>query len=409
MKAIINRNYTKLLTATFITRFGDSIDSIAFSWLVFVMTGSRTLMGAIFAISILPNLIVLPFGGVIADTFNKKTITVFGDILRAVSVTTLALFYFFNILEVWHLFMFVSINSLFESFANPARGSMLPSLIEQEEFVKGSSWLGTASNFGSLIGLSVASVFIAVFGIWGTILIDAFTFIFSALMITLITFNDRREEVTNKPKVKEYFVLIKEGFDYVKSKKILVILLLLAAYINFSFVPLNVLRPVYVTEVLNLGVEGLSYMGMSFLIGMIIGGYIMGIKGRNVKPLSAIGIGLSLMGLMYMLLGVPGYTSFGNTTNVLFAMIVTFLFGAFMPVVQAPMQAAIMKTTSPEMIGRLSSIMGVIALCAMPLGGAFVSLIGDSISVSMLFIVMGLSGLLLSFTFYFKNRNEVLA
>ena len=173
MKAIINKNYTKLLTGVFITRFGDSIDSIAFSWLVYIMTGSRVLMGSIFAISILPNIIVLPFGGVIADTFNKKTIAIIGDVLRGISVATLAIFYYFNILEVWHLFVFVSINSLFESFANPARGSMLQSLVEPEDYMKGSSWLGTSSQFGALIGLSVASVLIALVGIWGTILIDA--------------------------------------------------------------------------------------------------------------------------------------------------------------------------------------------------------------------------------------------
>lgn len=409
MKTIINRNYTKTLLATFITRFGDNIDSIAFSWLVYTMTGSRVLMGTIFAISIIPNLIVLPFGGVVADVFNKKIITVIGDIFRALSVASLALFYFFGILEVWHLFVFVSVNSLFESFANPARSGILPSIIEPEDYMKGSSWLGTASHFGSLIGLSVASIFISVIGIWGTILVDAFTFALSALLMGLIEFKDNRGEVSEKPKASDYFRLIKEGFSYLKTKKILMILLALAAYLNFSFVPYNVLRPIYVVEILNLGVEGLSYLGMALLTGMITGGYLMGIKGRNLNPITTIGIGLTCMGLLYMLLGVPGFMNMGYTLNILFSVIVTFLFGFFAPVVQAPMQAMIMKTTAPEMIGRLSSIMGVIVLCAMPLGGAFVAFIGDSISISLLFVVMGLSGVLLSSIFLIKNRNEVLA
>lgn len=408
MKTIINKNYQKLLTATFITRFGDSIDSIAFSWMVYVMTGSRVLMGTIFAISIIPNILILPFGGVVADVFNKKMITVFGDILRGFSVAVLALFYFLNILEVWHLFVFVSINSLFESFANPARGSMMPNIIEQEDFVKGSSWLGTASNFGSLIGLSVAGILIAVVGIWGTILIDAITFLFSGLLIFLIQFKDRREEVAEKPKVKDYFVLIGEGITYLRSKKILIALLLLASFLNFALVPLNVLRPIYVTEVLNLGVEGLSYLGMAVMIGMIVGGYLMGVKGKNMNAITGIGLGLSLLGLMYMLMGLPGYTNFSENFNLLFVIIVSFFFGLSVPVVNAPMTAAIMRTTAPEMLGRLSSIMGVVVLCAMPLGGFVVSIIGDSISVSLLFIIMGFSGVLLSSVFWATNRNKEL-
>ena len=407
MKAIINGNYTKVLFATFITRFGDSIDSIAFSWLVYVMTGSRALMGAIFAISILPNIIVLPFGGVLADVFNKKTITVYGDLLRALSVTLLALFFFFNLLEVWHLFVFVSINSLFESFANPARSGLLPNIIEQEDYIKGSSWLGTASQFGSLIGLGIASVLIGLLGIWGTILVDGVTFIVSAILIALMTFEDKRQKVEQKPKVKDYFVLIGEGITYLRSKRVLLGFIFLAAYLNFAIVPLNVLRPIYVTEVLQLGVEGLSYIGMSLLVGMIVGGYFMGVKGRNIQPIKAIGVGLTIISLMYMLLGVPGYTTFTSNINIIFVITSTFLLGFFLPVVNAPMQAVIMRTTAPEMIGRLSSIIGVISLCAMPLGGVFVSLIGDSVSVSMMFIIMGLSGVVVTMLFWMKNRQSV--
>jgi DHA3 family macrolide efflux protein-like MFS transporter len=408
MKTIINKNYTKILMATFITRFGDSIDTIAFSWLVYVMTGSRALMGGIFAISILPNIIVLPFGGVIADMFNKKLITIFGDIMRAVSVTILAFLYFFDLLEVWHLFMFVSINSLFESLANPARSSMLPSLIEQEDYLRGSSWLGTSSQFGSLIGLGVSSAFIALFGIGGTILIDAFTFIFSAGLITFISFKDNRGIIEQKPKVKDYFILIKEGFMYLKTKKVLMGILLLAAFLNFAIVPLNVLRPVYVTEVLNLGVEGLGYLGMATLAGMIIGGYIVGLKGGSFNAMKMIIFGMTLVGIFYMLLGIPEYSPFGQITNTVYVILVSFLMGASIPIVNAPIQALIMKNTAPEMIGRLSSIMGVIGLCAMPLGGVFVSLIGDSISVTLLFIIMGISSIVAVAIFGYNNSKREL-
>ncbi|XMB73079.1 MFS transporter [Mycoplasmatota bacterium WC30] len=409
MRTIINRSYTKLLTATFITRFGDSIDSIAFSWLVYVMTGSKVLMGSIFAISMLPNLIVMPFAGVIADTFNKKTIVVIGDILRALSVGTLALFYLFNILEVWQLFVFVSINSLFESFANPARKSMLPSIIEEKDYLKGSSWLGTSSNVGEVIGLAVAGILIATVGIWGTILIDALTFMISALLIIFMRFKDKRIEVKIKPKVRDYFTLIGQGIGYLKKKKILLSFLVLAAFVNFSLVPLNVLKPVYVVEVLNLGVEGLSYLGIAFLLGMVVGGYLMGAKFKNVNPINAMGLGLCLQGLMYILLGVPAYVNFGQVYNFIFVIVVTFIFGSAFPLVSAPMQSIIMKTTAPEMIGRLSSIIGVIALCAMPLGGVFVSVIGDKLSVPFLFIIMGISGVTISSLFWFKNRYETLS
>jgi DHA3 family macrolide efflux protein-like MFS transporter len=69
-----NPNYLKLILATFITRFGDSLDSIALSWLVYIITGSKLLMGTLFAVSFLPNIIILPFAGVLADILSKKSL-----------------------------------------------------------------------------------------------------------------------------------------------------------------------------------------------------------------------------------------------------------------------------------------------------------------------------------------------
>jgi hypothetical protein len=226
------------------------------------------------------------------------------------------------------------------------------------------------------------------------------------LIIVSIDYKDKSKTVAKKPKVKEYFLLIGEGFSYLKTKKILIYLLLLASFLNFAMVPYNVLRPVYVTEVLHMGVEGLTYLGVSLLVGMIFGGYLMGKKGKNVNPITAIGMGLSLQGIMYMLLGVPMYTNFSTEVNLILVVVISLLFGLSVPIVSAPMRAAIMKTTEPEMLGRLSSIMGVVVLCTMPLGGFVVSIIGDSISVSLLFIIMGLSGVLLSLTFWVSNRNK---
>jgi DHA3 family macrolide efflux protein-like MFS transporter len=401
---IINKEYAKLLLATFITRFGDSIDTIAFSWLVYVMTGSRVLMGSIFVVSVLPNLIVLPFAGVIADTFNKKTITIIGDILRGLTVASLAILFATNLLEVWHIFVFTIVNSIFESFADPARGSMMQSLVESNDYVKGSSYLGSSSQLGVLVGLAVAGVLISVIGIWGTILIDAFTFFASAILISSMKFKDSRKESLKIQTFKGFFKPIIEGFKYLFTKKILLIVVLLAAFINFLFAPYNILRPVYVDEVLNIGVEGLSFLGIAIFSGMIVGGLVMGKIGKKINPIKAISIGLVMMGLMYMLLGALEFFMLPHTIQIIYSIVVTFLLGFFTPIIQAPISAIVMKATDPEMIGRLSSVISVLALCAMPLGGAMVSFIGDSITVTLLFTIMGLVGVLVSLMFWVKNH-----
>lgn len=407
-KTLINNNYVKLISATFITRFGDAVESIALSWLVYVMTGSKLLMGTLFAVSMIPNLITLPFAGVLADTYDKKKITVISDFARGISVSVMAFFYYFNILEVWHLFMFVIINSFFESFANPARGSMLPSIIKKDEYVKGSAYLTTSTTLGELIGVSVAGILIATIGAWGAILVDGITFFLSAVIILIIKYKDRNEsqEKFSAKNISKSFVLIKGGFKYVVKSRILFSLVLLSAFINFSFVPFNVLRPVYVDEILHMGANGMSYLGMAILVGMLIGGVIYGKIGHKLHPIKVLAVCLSIVSLNNALMGTVEIFEFTLINALIYAMIVSFFIGFFIAVIQSSLRAMIMKTTAPEMMGRLSSILAVIALCAMPIGGALVGFVGDYIRVTNLFIIMGVCGFVVSVLFGVTNRKS---
>lgn len=405
----INKNYSKLLAATFITRLGDSLDSIAFAWLVYVMTGSRVLMGGIFVVSVLPNLIILPFAGVIADSYNKKVITAIGDVSRGIFVALLALLYVLNALQVWHLFAFVAINNIFESFADPSRGSILKSLITDEDMVKGNSYLTSARTIGSIIGISLAGVIIGFIGVWACIIIDAITFFISAILIVSMKYKDHTDEEDHvKPDLRGSLKMIVSGFRYLKGKSFLVTLVIFSALINFFFVPFNILQPVYVDEVMQLGAEGMTYLGLAILIGMASGGLYVGKYGKKYKIISMISVGLGLMGFSYFLLGAINYLNLDLIPANISIIFITFCFGFFLPIINAPVHAYMMRSTAPEMIGRLMSIIGVFALCAMPLGGTFVSLIGDSIPVTLLFVSMGILIILLSLIFWTTNRKRII-
>lgn len=402
---IINKNYTKITFATVITRLGDSIDTIAFSWLVYMMTGSRALMGGIFIMSVLPNLFVLPFAGVIADLFSKKTLVILSDVFRGLFVLLLAVLYLTDLLAVWHLFAFVFANNIFESVANPSRTGLIQTILEPDQYTKGNSYISSASSFGSLIGLGVAGILIGVIGIEGAILVDALTFFISSLLIMSmkVKYNKRPIE---KQSFSMYFKMIKEGFLYLKGKRLLISLLILSAVISFMYVPFNVLQPVYVDSVMNMGVEGLTYLGVSLSVGMIVGGFVMGKTSKKIKSITAIGLGFLMMGLMYAGLGLIKYAELNFTLNIVFIVMFTFVFGFFIPVMHAPVYGTIMKKIPEELIGRMMSIFGIFGLIAMPLGGLVVTIIDDSVTVYVLYIIMGFLIVLMALSYWIPNRHE---
>ena len=122
------KQYTMFLTSNFISRFGDSLDSIAYGWMVYMLTGSKLLLGTLFAVNAIPSIIISPFAGVLVDRLPKKKVIVIEDFLRGVTVCLTASLFGLGLLRPWHLFLFTILNSTFEAFTKPAGISFLISL-----------------------------------------------------------------------------------------------------------------------------------------------------------------------------------------------------------------------------------------------------------------------------------------
>ena len=66
------REYFKILLAGLVNRFGDSIDAVAFTWLVYAITGKASWSALVFAANQLPSVLVQPFAGVLVEGMDKK-------------------------------------------------------------------------------------------------------------------------------------------------------------------------------------------------------------------------------------------------------------------------------------------------------------------------------------------------
>ncbi len=86
-----NRKYSLFQLANLISRFGDSLDSIAFGWMVYDITKSALSMSLFFLINVLPNLIFSLPAGVIADRKSNKKLILVGYAGRGLVVLTLSL------------------------------------------------------------------------------------------------------------------------------------------------------------------------------------------------------------------------------------------------------------------------------------------------------------------------------
>ena len=383
------KGYIIKLIAYSISRFGDSLDEIAYGWMVYQLTGSKLLMGTLFAVNAIPNIIFSPIAGVYADRHLKKRIVVLGNFGRGIVVSLTALLFFLKLLRPWHLFLFTFLNSTFESFIGPASTIINTYLVPKELYLAANSLSSSAASFSELIGLASAGVIIGTLGISGAIFIDGVTFFIAAIFIALIKMLEDKVKSSDFS-IESYLNDLKEGFSFVRKSSFILKILILAALVNFFISPINVLQAVFVKDVLNAGPDALSYIGVGCVTGSIIGGIIIGQYGSRFKPGILITGGIGLFGICYCLLSIPGNVNIFNISPIILAAIGFFLMGFTIQAAQSPLSTYMMTYTPKEILGRVTSLLGMLCTCMIPLGSAVTGVVSEFVPIPILFLSTGL-------------------
>lgn len=384
------KKFIVLLFGSFISRFGDSLDAIAYSLMVYHLTGSKILLATLYIVNCIPSIILSPFAGVVADRISKKKGIVVCDIGRGIVVSITAFLLLTNKLEPWHLYIFTFINSTFESFAKPSKTALIPNILPEELFLTASSFSSSLSSFAEIIGAGLAGFIIVLVGFSGAIFIDGLTFFISAIIIFSLKIKEH-EPVKKSLGVKSYITDLLEGLNTIKNMPVILIVVLLFGFINFFLAPINILLPAYATDILYATPKEYSLISLALPIGVILGGLITSQFGSKFKKGYLVSFGMSLLGIFCALLCLPGKIDIPLVSPVLFVAIVFFMIGVSMPICTSPLSVYMLSKIPKDKLGRVSALFGMFATAAMPLGGGLSGVVSELISMQSLFLIVGLS------------------
>jgi len=179
-----NRYFVYLWTGQFISTVGDALTSLAAGIIVFQVTHSILNVGIMLMVSSIPTLIFGLVAGVFVDRYDRKTIMVASVVIRAglVAAIPLSLALTNNIL--W-LYVIVLLSASVQQFFDPADDSVLPEIASDEELAAANSLMAIAQFGSTAIGFALAGLLIGTsqeLVFW----IDAATFLFAGLMISLV-------------------------------------------------------------------------------------------------------------------------------------------------------------------------------------------------------------------------------
>ncbi len=391
-------NFYKELIGSSLSRFGDGIDTIAFSILIYHITGSTMLVATLFAVNGLPNLIFSIVSGAVSTYKDEKKIMAICDIGRGLCVTAIVLLYISGRIEIWHLYVITFLNSSFESFRSPASAGMLPKILREELREEGLALETSSMKLMEVFGLAIAATIIGWGGLEAALMIDALTFLVCGILVMTM-------KVEKKPYQKLEFSKgvkdIQEGFQYVKLHKKVLSICIFTCIINIAFIPINVYQVPYVEDILKGQDMMLSVMGVSSAVAMGVFALFMPKLKEFLGEKKSFFLGGILLGMAYFILTyIRNIGIMGQYIGLILGMA---MLGMGIAASNFIIQVRFFAEIEQEYLARVSAISSMFALCIVPVFSSLSGILLNFISIPLLFVLSGTFAILVFGANYIKE------
>ena len=380
------KQFLKLMLANLVSRFGDSLDVIAYTWIMYEVTGSESLMALIMGLNYVPTVLLQPFAGALVDRMKKKGLMILTDVARFVIVAVFVTLYANGALTPLLIAVLTLCTSTVEALRVPAGGAFMQHLLTPEHYTIARAANYSLSQASQLIGFMLAGVLIAWIGAAGVLWIDAVTFAVSAVVIALIQVSETRGN--GRIDVRRIATDFKDGLFFLRKSKTVQVVSIIGLVIDFGLAPLSVFQTPYVYDYLKMGPEVLSYIKILMILGMMSGAAIapklFTLRKAKLSVLAGIGMGISI-GCMYItvLLGNVAATMIWLTLSM-------FCVGAGGGILNVVIGGSMMKAVPKDMMGRMSGLNAAIMEASMPVGSFLCSALVLKLSVVQLFLMFGI-------------------
>jgi MFS family permease len=338
---------------------GTWMQVVAQGLLVLKLWDSPFALGAVTFANALPSLLVMLFGGVLADRADKRKILIVTQMAMGLLALAVALLIVADAIQFWMIIVATMCLGVAFGYDMPAYQAFLPELVRPEKISQVVALNSSTFHGSRTVGPAIAGALIGAFGLAAAYFINAASFL--AVILSLVIVRHRPRPREHEGEAVGAIAGLKEGFRHAAGRPTLQVLLLLVG-LNciFLFPFIAILMPYYVTEVLNedAGVLGLM-MAMSG-VGSLIGALMLIWWPMQARAERIWGAALC---------GPAGLAILAFTREPAVALVAVGLtsisFSAQLGIVQAMLQ----ESTPGHFRGRVMSLNGIVFNGSMPVAG----------------------------------------
>ena len=357
--------FSVLIGGQLLSFIGTTLTCMAAGIWVFNQTGSVINFAGLTILTLIPAILVSPFGGVIADRFPRKPMMLLVDSMSAITSVSMLLLLFTGYLEIWHLYMNAVVSGLSLGMQRPLYESLTPLMVRQDKLAFVNGIVQSIAGIGQIAAPALAGLLLT-FGLKWILILDLATFTIALICIW-------RVRVPNPPKdvapTQNWFESFAEGWRFIRNRPGLHAMLWFVTVRSFLFAVCEVVIVPFLLIVSNPQQAGLVLSAGG--IGLIVGGLLMGLLGRSSKLMTWIILAQGLTGIA-MLFG-------GFVTDLrAIALILALAFLAF-PIEEASSTTILQSKVPSELLGRVSSVRSMMSMSAPPLAMLIAAPLADGV------------------------------
>ena len=353
-----NRDYMLLWSGQVVSTLGSSASYVVYPLLILAMTDSPAAAGIAAALANLPYLIFSLPAGALIDRWDRKRVMINCDIGRALTVASIAIALWLDVLTVWQLYIAAFVEGTFFVFFNIAEVAALPRVVAKEQLPQASAQNEAAFAAAQIVGPSVGTLLYQTLGRAAPFVADAISYVASVVSLRLIRTPFRAAPTAAKSNLRGE---IAEGLRWLWRQPLIRYMAFLTGSINLVNAGTGL---IVIVLAQNLGARPVD-IGLIFSIGGI-GGILGSLVGGQVQKRFTFGQAIiALMWIEALLFPVYAMVPQYLLLGVVFALL--YFIGPIYNVVQFSYRLALI----PDALqGRVNSTFRLLAFGMMPIGAA---------------------------------------
>jgi MFS family permease len=289
------RDFRIFWLGLFVSVIGSQMQMIAINWHLYELLRGQTLnvqlfgraielgaealgLGTLGLVRVIPIVLFALFGGMLADTRNRRSLLLFTEGFDVVIAGILAYLTLTGQTTVLHIYLITGALAAMNALEGPSRQSLIPHLVPREHFSNAVSVQTLMFTTASIVGPALAGLIVGYANVGYVYAINAISFVAVVVSLLLMKYRGHVAAATTGLGLNALF----DGLRFVFRTPIISSTMLLDFIATF-FSSARTMLPIFASDILGVGAVGYGWLATADSIGAVIAGSFLATRGEQLR------------------------------------------------------------------------------------------------------------------------------